>query len=136
INQMEIRMGTMMDKITTLQEERNQLLLQMNAQSNTVASTLATPRIQFRLPDKCTGTDRNDSIEAFKLRMDLYFLANKSSFTKPLDKIIFTIQQLDGAALKYLGPFLPYLGTNQAATMLTSYPLLFAELNKLYGSPD
>src|SRR4051812_32191760 len=77
-------------------------LIQANA-----ALTNTSSRISSRLPEKFSGTNRQDSVENFKSRIDLYFLIHPHSFLTAKERVLFVIQQLEGAAFAYMEPFLP-----------------------------
>src|SRR6185369_12230219 len=94
------------------------------------------PQPSSRLPDKFSGTDRKDSVESFKSRMDLHFVANPHLFKSTRDRVLFTIQQLEGAAFDYMQPFLPNFETMDSPAMFNNYEALMNELNKLYGLTD
>src|SRR5690606_12332091 len=69
-------------------------------------------------------------------RLNLYFLANSSMFKNSRDKLLSTIQSLEGPALAYVEPFLSKIDTDDAPPMFTTYKTLITELTKVFGLPD
>src|SRR5690606_9254049 len=107
---------------------------QLNQQNAAVVNNIAQPRLnQARMPDKFSGTNKNDTIENFKSRLDIYFLANPTAFKETKDKVLFIIQHLEGAAFAYIEPFISKIGTDDAPAMFASYNQLIKELMKIYG---
>jgi hypothetical protein len=124
--------GTIVNQQELLKTQQEQL----NKANSAIVNGMGIQRPTARLPDKFSGTDRKDSIESFQARMDLHFKANAHLFKNNGSKILFTIQQLEGAAFDYMQPFLPTLDTTDEPAMFHSYELLIAELTKLYGLVD
>src|SRR5438045_915576 len=105
-------MATPAEQLATLQEE----LRVLRAAPPRTQLIMEPPRSSslFRAPNRFSGTDKTYSVQNFKTQLTIFFAANTRNFPNESDKVLFILSLLSGAALAYMEPFLPHIGTANA----------------------
>ena len=107
-----------------------QLLEQLTQRFETIAAP--EPTIQLQI-NKFSGYSKGPSFKDFQTQVNLYFLNNPHLFTRPNSKMFFILSNLEGAALIWVEPFIPDIGTDDCPKFLENHENLLKELKMLYG---